>query len=214
VPNTTNPDLLDSIAASISDGAEIQWEEVAGEVGGDSDAIVNQLRQLERIAKFYRDVEEPELADEAQGDKPSPGPRTWAHFLILVRLGGGSSGEVFRAHDTKLQCDVALKLIRHDGDSAARISRVLKEARLLARVRHSNVVAIYGADQLEGRVGLWMELVRGTTLEDLLQRLAHAKRRLSDSISVAPSPRSIEQDSSTATSKRITSCARKVAAPS
>jgi len=170
VPDTTNPDVLDSIAASISDGAAIPWEEVAQQVGGDGDAIVDQLRELERIAKFYRDDEETQPADVAEHEKQDAGPSSWAHFVILGRLGQGSSGEVYRAHDTRLQCDVALKLIRHEGDSAARMSRVLKEARLLARVRHSNVVAIYGADQLEGRVGLWMELVRGTTLEDALQR--------------------------------------------
>jgi serine/threonine protein kinase len=170
VSHTTDPDVLDSIAASISDGAAVPWEHVAQQVGGDADAVVDQLRELERIAKFYRDAEEPDPGEVAEGENESPSPGAWAHFVILGQLGQGSSGDVYRAHDTKLQCDVALKLIRHDGDSAARMSRVLKEARLLARVRHSNVVAIYGADQIDGRVGLWMELVRGITLEDALQR--------------------------------------------
>jgi eukaryotic-like serine/threonine-protein kinase len=169
VTNAPDPDVLDSVAASISEGALIPWDQVAQEVGGTSHAVVDQLRELERIAKFYREGDERQTAEAPNAEQWS-GPRAWAHFLILGRLGGGSFGEVYKAHDTKLQCDVALKLMRDDGDSRANISRVLKEARLLARVRHTNVATVYGADQVEGRVGLWMELVRGTTLEDLLQR--------------------------------------------
>jgi hypothetical protein len=176
-----DPNVLDSVAASISDGALIEWEQVAQQVAGDDDSVLDELRLLQKIAKFHQN---------AQGENPSnqttdpPGlgqdpadPRTWAHFLILGRIGSGSFGDVYRAHDTKLQCDIALKLMRYDGDSSASVSRVLKEARLLARVRHTNVVTVYGADQVEGRVGLWMELVRGVTLEDLLQRQGNFSAR-------------------------------------
>jgi serine/threonine-protein kinase len=97
-------------------------------------------------------------------------PRTWAHFLILGRLGSGSYGDVYRAHDTTLQSEVALKLMRDESGVPMNSSRALKEARYLARVRHPNVVTVYGALQCDGRVGLWMELVRGTTLEETLQR--------------------------------------------
>lgn len=165
-----NPELLSSVASSISDGALIEWEQVAQKVAGDEDAVLDELRLLERIAKFHLTAQENGAADPAgAGDQPAD-PRAWAHFLILGRIGGGSFGDVYRAHDKKLQCDIALKLMRLDGDSPANVSRVLKEARRLARVRHANVVTVYGADQVDGRVGLWMELVRGTTLEDLLQR--------------------------------------------
>jgi eukaryotic-like serine/threonine-protein kinase len=168
VADAPDLEILDSVAASISDGAQIQWDQIAQRVGATDDAVVDQLQALERIARFYRE-ENAQPADEPDAEAWL-GPRAWAHFLILGRLGRGSFGDVYKAHDTKLQCDVALKLMRDHGDSRANVSRVLKEARLLARVRHTNVVTVYGADQLEGRVGLWMELVRGTTLEDLLQR--------------------------------------------
>ena len=165
-----NPELLSSVASSISDGALIEWEQVARQVAGDEDAVLDELRLLERIAKFHQTAQENGALDPADaGDQPAD-PREWAHFLILGRIGGGSFGDVYRAHDKKLQCDIALKLMRDDGDSPANVSRVLKEARRLARVRHTNIVTVYGADQVDGRVGLWMELVRGTTLEDLLQR--------------------------------------------
>ena len=79
-------------------------------------------------------------------------------------MGAGAFGAVYRATDQKLQREVALKLLPSPDPD-----RVLKEARLLARVRHPNVVAVYGADYLENRVGIWMELVKGHTLEELLR---------------------------------------------
>ena len=173
MPNVPDdPEILSSVAASISDGALIEWEQVAQQVAGDDDTVLDELRLLERIARFHQGAHEDDDSGAlTEGDAPDASePRTWAHFLILGRLGGGSFGEVYRVHDTKLQCDVALKLVRHDGDSAANVARMLKEARHLARVRHTNVVTVYGADQVDGRVGLWMELVRGTTLEELIQR--------------------------------------------
>jgi serine/threonine protein kinase len=166
-----DPEVLSSVAASISDGALIEWDKLAQRVTGEDDSILNELQVLERIAKFHLSAQEGGAANiAAAADDEANDPRGWAHFLILGRIGRGSFGNVYRAHDKKLQCDIALKLMREQGDSPANVSRVLKEARMLARVRHPNVVTVYGADQIEGRVGLWMELVRGTTLEDLLQR--------------------------------------------
>ena len=94
-------------------------------------------------------------------------PREWAHLTILEKIGEGEFGEVYRAHDSKLQIDVALKLSADYPGRSLDASKVLEEARLLARVRHPNVVRIYGADHKQGRVGLWMDLVQGRTLEEL-----------------------------------------------
>jgi len=162
-----DPEVLSSVAASISDGALIEWEKVARQVKQGDDSVLDELRVLEQIAKFHQSAQQggTPVADSEPAD-----PARWAHFIVLGPIGRGSFGNVYRAHDTKLQCDIALKLMRDGSDSPANVSRVLKEARLLARVRHPNVVTVYGADRVDGRVGLWMELVRGTTLEDLLQR--------------------------------------------
>src|SRR5207237_9309532 len=93
----------------------------------------------------------------------------WGRLRVLGRVGRGAVGEVCRAWDTRVDREVALKLLPADraaGDGPA--SSIIQEGRLLARVRHPNVVTIYGAEQIGGRIGLWMEFVRGRTLEQIV----------------------------------------------
>ena len=93
----------------------------------------------------------------------------WGHLRALERIGRGAFGEVYRAWDTRLDREVALKLIDADpAISDGSSSSVIHEGRLLARVRHPNVVTIYGAEQIGTRVGLWMEFVRGRTLKQIV----------------------------------------------
>ena len=75
---------------------------------------------------------------------------------------------MFRAWDTRLDREVALKLLTASPDSD-KGGVIIREGRLLARVRHPNVVTIHGAERIGDRVGLWMEFVHGRTLEDLLK---------------------------------------------
>ncbi|MEO5820911.1 MAG: protein kinase [Vicinamibacteraceae bacterium] len=104
------------------------------------------------------------------GDTASAGVR-WGGLLLQERVGAGVYGEVFRAFDESLRRDVAVKLLRAGGRSADLLAaKVLNEGRLLARVRHRNVVTVHGVDTQDGRVGLWMEFIRGNTLEQLLER--------------------------------------------
>jgi serine/threonine protein kinase len=78
---------------------------------------------------------------------------------------------VFRARDATLERDVALKLYRPElSRDPARRAALLDEARRMARVRHDHVLPVYGADVHHGRLGFWMELVEGETLEEALQR--------------------------------------------
>lgn len=84
-------------------------------------------------------------------------------------MGQGSFGEVYRAFDTTLEREVALKLLSPQlGGERYDSKAVLKEARLLARVRHPNVVSVYGVETFDGRVGFWSDFVRGSTLSSLL----------------------------------------------
>ena len=95
--------------------------------------------------------------------------KAWGPFQLLENVGQGGFGEVYRAFDTVLQREVALKLLlpRVSGQ-AAQEREILREARLLAKVRHPNVVSVYGVDTHEGRVGFWSDFVRGRTLTSVL----------------------------------------------
>ena len=64
---------------------------------------------------------------------------------------------------------MALKLLHEPMSlNAARASAVIEEGRLLARVRHPNVVTVYGAENLDGQVGIWTEFIEGQTLQALV----------------------------------------------
>jgi serine/threonine protein kinase len=94
---------------------------------------------------------------------------TWGSLKLIQRVGQGSFGEVYRAFDTTLEREVALKLLLPRGvDKQTEAKALLREARALARVRHPNVVPIYGVDTHDGRVGFWSDFVHGKTLSALL----------------------------------------------
>ncbi len=166
------PTVAESIAESISQGEPIEWERV-GEHGADDHetGVLHELHLVDRIAAFHR------RPDSARPTDPSgtlraltdEDIRTWGHLTIVEKVGEGVFGVVYRARDAKLQSEVALKLLWPVGPSAPlNPSRALQEARHLARIRHGNVVRVHGADLIGGRVGLWMEFVKGRTLADLL----------------------------------------------
>ena len=89
------------------------------------------------------------------------------HFRITAKLGEGGMGEVYRAQDTKLGRDVALKVLPEavSGD-AGRMARFAREAHLLASLNHPNIAAIYGVEEAGERRALVMELVEGDTLAE------------------------------------------------
>ena len=76
-------------------------------------------------------------------------------------------GEVYRAHDTKLNRDVALKVLpEHFASDPERLSRFQREAQLLASLNHPHIAAIYGLEESNGVRALVLELVEGPTLAD------------------------------------------------
>lgn len=93
-----------------------------------------------------------------------PGTRL-GPYEIADLLGVGGMGAVYRARDTKLHRDVAIKVllpaVAHDGDRLARFER---EARILASLNHPNIAAIYGLEEVAGSTALVLELVEGQTL--------------------------------------------------
>ena len=90
---------------------------------------------------------------------------------MVARLGAGGMGEVYRAHDTKLGRDVAIKILpRQFAADADRRARLEREARLLATLNHPHIGGIYGLEDREGVLALVLELVEGDTLAERIAR--------------------------------------------
>ncbi len=96
---------------------------------------------------------------------------TLGPYRVDSKLGAGGMGVVYRARDTRLDRDVALKVlpaaVAGDGE---RRTRLLREAKSAAAVNHANIAAVYDVGESDGRVYLAMELVEGTTLRSRLAR--------------------------------------------
>jgi tetratricopeptide (TPR) repeat protein len=125
----------------------------------------------ENTASLSRPDLEPAAGDDARGRVPDLTGRTLGHYEILSKLGAGGMGEVYRARDTELHRDVAIKVLperlAHDPDRLARLKR---EARTLAALNHPNIATLYGFESSGGTDCLAMELVPGDTLADLVRR--------------------------------------------
>jgi serine/threonine protein kinase/Tol biopolymer transport system component len=167
-------------ARAIAAGRRVDWAaiESSADLSESLAGLLRELKIVEDIAELHRSLPDPisSLSDPA-GSSLSPQTvetaapaATWGSLRLLERVGEGAFGDVFRAWDPRLDREVALKLLRRpDSQHDSVGSSVIDEGRLLARVRHPNVVTVYGADRIDGRVGLWMEFVRGRTLEVVLK---------------------------------------------
>jgi len=97
--------------------------------------------------------------------------RTLCHYQITEKLGAGGMGEVYRAADTKLGRDVAIKVLPpHFAKDPERLARFEREARVLAQLNHPNIAAIYGIEQADGVHFLVLEYVPGPTLAELIAK--------------------------------------------
>jgi serine/threonine protein kinase len=94
----------------------------------------------------------------------SPGTRL-GHYEITVRIGAGGMGEVWRAHDTRLERDVALKVLPAEAlaDETAR-ARLVREARLASQLNHPHICTIYDVGETDGQTYIAMELLEGQAL--------------------------------------------------
>jgi hypothetical protein len=93
------------------------------------------------------------------------------HYDVLAPLGAGGMGEVYRARDTRLGRDVALKVLPEAlARDAERRARLEREARALAALSHAGIAAIHGFEEHEGTLVLVMEMVEGETLDRRLER--------------------------------------------
>lgn len=149
-----------SIAARIADGSAIDW--TAADAGA-PDAVVDELRAIAALATLHR------APSDWPADAGAPPVANWGPLTVLGPLGEGLFGRVYRAWDPRLHRQVALKLLHaqavHTSDSPI---SAIDEARLLARVRHPNVLTVYGAESIAGQVGIWTEFIDGHTLDRVL----------------------------------------------
>ena len=139
------------LAAAVADREAIKWDDVESGAGSpEEQRLIQQLRQLASLSS----------AADAQRER-------WGRLELRREVGRGTFGTVYSAWDSRLEIEVALKLL-NVAPAALEPTAAIREGQLLARVRHPNVVNVYGADCIGGRVGIWMEFVTGRTLKDTL----------------------------------------------
>jgi serine/threonine protein kinase len=162
------------LAQTIADGKPVDWDH-ALEADPDSTDSIEALRILESVVAAHVDP------------PPSiPLPFTWGHLEVKEKIGDGAFGEVYRALDTRLRCDVALKLLSLSRAGSKRAAdQFIGEARMLAQVRSQHVVTVHGADVHQGRPGLWTDLIRGQTLEQIITISGQRSDREAVTIGVA-----------------------------
>ncbi len=177
--------LLERLATLVSDGANVDWQREEASTFDESELVlVRDFRVIEEVARAHKGVPAdlsstaPTVgtSEAARAGAASPAPEarqpigTWGHLEILESIAGGGFGEVYRGWDPRIEREVALKLLRGGERQTDPVATgIIEEGRLLARVRHPNVVTVFGAECNADRVGIWMEMIRGRTLQDLLR---------------------------------------------
>lgn len=164
--------VLDLAIGNIADGAPVNWRVRRQRH--------RRFRRRQRIV--HESVKVRDLAQDPQRARPlaiavrvgflqlpDGTPRRWGQYRLNHKVGEGSFGRVYRAWDSQLERDVAIKILHgHVSDTRLK-DRLLREGRALAKVRHPNVVTVLGVEAHEDRVGLCMEFVHGETLANHVQ---------------------------------------------
>jgi len=177
-------DVLRDVIEAVADGSPVDWARAESTpMTPDERAMLEQLKVLEGLHRLHRSgsvdaaavdngpshtVHVPLDAVTETRAAAAEAPNRWGPLEIRGVLGAGGFGIVYRAWDPNLARDVALKVLTREPAGSG--EAVINEARLLARVRHENIVSIYGAERWGGQVGLWMEFVRGRTLKEIVRQ--------------------------------------------
>lgn len=141
------------LASAILEGTPINWAETEATSDPGDQALLRELRIVAEIAALHRESGDSASGTASQTIAPEQTAAIeWGHLRLFECVGRGTYGEVYRAWDTQLDREVALKLLRaspiaHDPSaSLSDPSRIVHEGRLLARVRHPHVITVYGAE--------------------------------------------------------------------
>ena len=119
--------------------------------------------------------------------------KTVAHYKVTSKLGEGGMGEVWRAQDTKLGRDVALKVLPESfAQDPERLERFEREARVLASLSHANIAGIHGLEDVEGKRFIVMEVAEGETLSERIakgplpvEEAARIARQIAEALEIA-----------------------------
>ncbi|MCC6650729.1 MAG: serine/threonine protein kinase, partial [Candidatus Eisenbacteria bacterium] len=163
--DTRDADAYERLLSALADDAPVEWDADREAFAAGEPLRFAPLQELSRIAEFHRALQ------RAPHGSAMPEPAEWGPLLLLERLALGARSEVWRAWDPALRREVALKLIDAGTLSGpAAEGALLDEARAAARVSHPHVVVVHGVARHGDRVGLWMELVRGQSLDAIVRQ--------------------------------------------
>lgn len=159
-----------ALLRAIAERERINWESVEStDDEPDLLAVAQELQVIDQIAKFHHTLQEPDYAAPSS-DSALDRPASWGPLTLIEHVGHGAFADVYRARDRRLDREVALKLLRERHAAPGQVDAALREARLLAKVRHPHVVTVHGAEEIDAQVGIWTEFIRGQTLADLVQQ--------------------------------------------
>lgn len=172
--NAASESLIAAVAAAVADGTPVDWPAVYGSARSEAERqLLEELGCLRQIATAPAGVPETRgsAPERVERSDPQGTGRKWGALQLVECIGRGGFGEVFRAWDPRLERHVALKLLKAPPHQPAGDPSpiVIREASLLARIRHPNVVTVFGAERIDGVDGIWMELLTGSTLADRLR---------------------------------------------
>ena len=150
---------IEDIAAKINDG-ELDLSITEQFDSKDAKKIVSALQKIQHVAQTIRNQ------STVQGIAEN---EEWAHLIIKNKIGQGGIGEVYRAFDSVLSCDVAVKFLNQKSQLYISTEQFLQEARNMAKVRHPHVLAIHGATTDKKLAGYWSDYLDGQTLSESLK---------------------------------------------
>ena len=151
-----------ALGSAVSDGAKVDWDAAERSAADpETQRVVQDMRRLADVVAAHRS------SNEQPAEPPGSSlARQWCDIVLFESIGAGAFGTVYRGWDPTLDREVAVKLL---SETSADASSPLEEARHLARVRHANIVTVYGADRDGGEAGIWMEYIEGHTLAEMVR---------------------------------------------
>ena len=150
-------DPWNSLSSDIVDGLD-STENIKSEHA----EVIEKLQDIAKISAAFKAQQQP--IDTEIPRQQGTVLFSWGHLQVKEKIGEGSYGEVYRAYDSTLDRDVALKLLKQDKLAPYQSRAFIQEARRMAKVRNRHVLAVHGANVHHSKVGMWSDLIDGNDL--------------------------------------------------